>query len=68
MLSLVAGRRLDNEDSDYLTPLHLAAAQGNYKVAQMLLDAGAEVNRETRDKTSALHIAASRGLSNIRPK
>lgn len=48
-------------DKEGRTPLHLAAAGGNAKVATVLLEKGADVNSRAPDDFTPLHYAAAGG-------
>ena len=43
------------------TPLHLALANGNEKVAEFLIDHGTNVNAQDNKKSTPLHLASLNG-------
>jgi ankyrin repeat protein len=59
------GADVNSRQNDLSTPLHLAAAQGNFDVAQMLLKHGADVNPRQSDLSTPLHLAATQRNLNI---
>ncbi|XP_065119162.1 caskin-2 isoform X5 [Paramisgurnus dabryanus] len=62
--SLLEGDRKDASDSNYNTPLHLAARNGHKDVIRLLLKAGIDINRSTKAGT-ALHEAALYGKTEV---
>jgi ankyrin repeat protein len=59
---LAAGAEVDETDFILGTPLHLAVAQGNTSIAQVLIEHGADVNVPSEQKGSRpLHLAARFG-------
>jgi cytohesin len=54
-----------SNDSDGLTPLHLAAVKGYRTVAELLLSHGAEVNAKNKDGFTPLHVAAFEGHKDV---
>lgn len=55
------GANINHVDSDEQTALHIAAANGNIKVARLLIENGANVSSVDNYGWTALHIAASEG-------
>ena len=49
--------RVNEDEDDAMTALHLAAISGNVKIGKALLDAGANVNSQNRDGFTRLDIA-----------
>ncbi|XP_067313686.1 caskin-2 isoform X3 [Pseudorasbora parva] len=62
--SLLEGDRKDASDSNFNTPLHLAARNGHKDVIWLLLKAGIDINRTTKAGT-ALHEAALYGKTEV---
>lgn len=54
-------RLLDTRNDDALTPLHLAVATGQWRVARWLIIAGARPGPRNLRGDSPLHLAASLG-------
>jgi ankyrin repeat protein len=57
--SYINGGSIETTDKDNWTPLHLAALNGHYGIAEFLLKMGAEVDSKNSLKRTPLHIAAS---------
>ena len=53
--------KVDAEDENGVTPLHLAACKGHAEVARMLLEKKADVNAEDKYRRTPLHRAAKNG-------
>ena len=51
------GTDINQVDADGRRPLHVAAAQGEYVIARMLVKAGAEIDAPDRDGHSPLYVA-----------
>lgn len=56
------GANINLVDSDEQTALHLAASNGNIKVAKLLIDNGVNVSSVDNYGWTALHIAAENGV------
>jgi len=52
-------------DEFFLTPLHIAAYEGFFDIAFLLLEHGADVNLRDRNGWTSLHCAANRGFLDI---
>lgn len=48
-----------------VTPLIIAAYQGNYEMVQKLVENGADINHQTKSGVTALHFAANKNHMNI---
>jgi ankyrin repeat protein len=65
LLSLPRRVDLKLEDSQGYTPLRWAAAYGQMRVVEMLLESGADINAQDKDGWTALRWAAQRGHKRI---
>ncbi|MCD4782433.1 MAG: ankyrin repeat domain-containing protein [Candidatus Eremiobacteraeota bacterium] len=52
---------IDKKDEDGDTPLHLAAEEGQMKIAELLMSKGAKINEKSRNKETPLHLAVEKG-------
>ncbi|KAM6483360.1 ankyrin repeat-containing domain protein [Trichoderma sp. SZMC 28011] len=54
--------KVNEQDSNALSPLHLATKNGHYAVVEQLLSNGADVDICNKEEQTALHIASARGF------
>lgn len=62
---LKAGMRVDDPDTDGITPLMLAAAKGNSRTVALLLGRGASGSAVTKNGETALMFAAAKGKYDV---
>jgi ankyrin repeat protein len=55
---LAKGEKINVQNPDKMTPLHIAASRGNTDIAERLIMRGANIHAINADKSTPLHIAA----------
>jgi len=60
-----SGAKLDMQNIQKETPLHLAVQIGEKEIAKMLIDAGAELDLQNKNEKTPLHLAVEYGYTNI---
>jgi ankyrin repeat protein len=56
---------VNDRDRGFFTPLHLAAYNGNEKIASMLISKGADINATGKCDYTPLHVAAEQGQMHL---
>ena len=59
---LAKGEKINVQNPDRMTPLHIAASRGNTEIAERLLMKGANIHANNADNSTPLHIAAEYGM------
>ena len=62
---LTAGKDVNAKNDDELTPLQMAAGEGQKEIAELLIAKGADVNAKDKIGGTSLHLAAHSGQKEI---